>query len=64
MTLIAVPNLETPDATYADLIAAHDGMTEAQSHAFNARLILILMNQIHSIRFHRSIQTHWNRFHY
>ena len=42
MTLIAVPNLETPDATYADLIAAHDGMTEAQSHAFNARLILIL----------------------
>ena len=47
-TLIAVPNLETPDATYADLIAAHDGMTEAQSHAFNARLILILMNQIGS----------------
>ena len=33
-------------ASYAELIAAHEGLTEAESHAFNARLILILMNQI------------------
>ena len=46
MPLITAPNLETPDASYAALIAAHEGLTEAESHAFNARLILILMNQI------------------
>lgn len=46
MPLITAPNLETPDASYAELIAAHEGLTEAESHAFNARLILILMNQI------------------
>lgn len=46
MPLITAPNLETPDANYAELIAAHEGLTEAESHAFNARLILILMNQI------------------
>jgi Protein of unknown function (DUF2783) len=44
--LITTPNLETPDASYAALIAAHDGMTEAESHAMNARLVLILMNHI------------------
>ena len=46
MPLITAPNLETPDASYAELIAAHEGLTEEESHAFNARLILILMNQI------------------
>jgi hypothetical protein len=46
MPLITAPNLETPDASYAALIAAHDGLTEPESHAFNARLILILMNQV------------------
>lgn len=40
------PNLTRPDESYARLIAAHDGLTEAESHAMNARLILILMNQI------------------
>jgi hypothetical protein len=48
MPLTTAPNLETPDASYAALIAAHDGLTEAESHALNARLILILMNQIGS----------------
>ena len=39
-------NLADADGTYADLIAAHDGLSEAQSHALNARLILILANHI------------------
>jgi hypothetical protein len=40
------PNLEAPDDFYAALIAAHDGLEEAESHALNARLVLILANQI------------------
>lgn len=44
--LTTTPNLTHPDGTYARLIAAHDGLTEPQSHAMNARLILILMNHI------------------
>lgn len=46
MPLITTPNLTDPDDSYARLIQAHDGLTEAQSHALNARLVLILMNQI------------------
>lgn len=38
--------LTAPDETYAALIAAHEGLSEAESHAMNARLILILMNEI------------------
>jgi hypothetical protein len=34
------------DAFYSSLMAAHEGLSEAQSHAFNARLILILANEI------------------
>jgi hypothetical protein len=44
--LITTPNLTRPDETYARLIATHDGLSEAESHALNARLILILMNHI------------------
>lgn len=44
--LTRTPNLARPDESYARLIAAHDGLSEAESHAMNARLILILMNQI------------------
>ena len=46
MTLTLEPNLTAPDDAYATLLAAHDGLTKAQSDALNARLILILMNQI------------------
>ncbi len=46
MPLITKPNFSNPDEAYARLIAAHDGLTEAQSHALNARLVLILMNHI------------------
>lgn len=44
--LITTPNLTKPDESYARLIATHDELTEAESHALNARLILILMNHI------------------
>ncbi|MFN3994075.1 MAG: DUF2783 domain-containing protein [Tabrizicola flagellatus] len=44
--LITTPNLTRPDDSYAALIAAHEGLSEAESHALNARLILILMNQV------------------
>ncbi len=34
------------DTFYACLMAAHDGLTETQSHRLNARLVLILANEI------------------
>jgi hypothetical protein len=47
-TLTLAPNLDNADDFYADLLAAHEGLTKAESDAFNARLILILANQIGS----------------
>jgi Protein of unknown function (DUF2783) len=46
MSLITAPNLRDPDAAYAALLAAHKGLSEADSHALNARLVLILMNHL------------------
>lgn len=46
MSLITTPNLRDPDAAYATLLAAHKGLSEAESHALNARLVLILMNHV------------------
>ncbi|WP_210730445.1 DUF2783 domain-containing protein [Roseicyclus persicicus] len=40
------PNLAAPDDAYAALIEAHEGLTREESEALNARLILILMNQV------------------
>ncbi|MBO6561174.1 MAG: DUF2783 domain-containing protein [Nisaea sp.] len=40
------PNLQDPDGFYAELLAAHEGLTKAESDALNARLILLLANQI------------------
>ena len=34
------------DAFYATLMKAHDGLDETQSHALNARLVLIMGNHI------------------
>jgi hypothetical protein len=39
-------NFNRPDESYARLIKAHEGLSEEESHAMNARLILILMNQV------------------
>ncbi|MDR0807719.1 MAG: DUF2783 domain-containing protein [Gemmobacter sp.] len=44
--LTLTPNLSNPDESYARLIAAHEELSEAESHAMNARLVLILMNHI------------------
>ena len=44
--LLDVPNIKDPDGFYVDLLAAHDGLSEAESHALNARLVLILANQV------------------
>lgn len=44
--LITTPNLPDPDAVYADLLAAHEGLDEAAGAALNARLVLILANHI------------------
>lgn len=46
MTLTLAPNLARPDEVYAALIAAHEGLSDADSQALNARLILILLNHI------------------
>ena len=40
------PNIEEPDEFYEALIEAHRGLSEGQSVAVNARLILLLANQV------------------
>jgi hypothetical protein len=44
--LITTRNLAEHDAFYARLLAAHKGLSDAESQALNARLILILANHI------------------
>ncbi|WP_425502231.1 DUF2783 domain-containing protein [Peteryoungia desertarenae] len=46
MSLVTKPNLASVDDAYALLISHHKGLSEEESIAFNARLILILMNHI------------------
>jgi hypothetical protein len=46
MSLITTPNLRDPDAAYAALLTVHKGLTETESQAMNARLVLILMNHL------------------
>lgn len=43
---ITEPNWTEPDETYADLIAAHDGLSPEESAALNVRLVLTLANVI------------------
>ncbi|MEL7343363.1 MAG: DUF2783 domain-containing protein [Pseudomonadota bacterium] len=45
-TLNTAPNLENPDTFYEALLKAHDDLTLEETHAFNARLVLILANHI------------------
>ncbi|MDQ7956011.1 MAG: DUF2783 domain-containing protein [Rhodocyclaceae bacterium] len=44
--LVTTPNLQSPDDFYQALIDAHQGLTDDQSHALNARLVLLLANHI------------------
>jgi len=46
MALNTQPNIDRPDDFYEALIEAHAGLTEEQSAALNARLILLLANQV------------------
>ncbi len=46
MALMLDPNITDPDGFYDELLAAHDGLSAAESANFNARLILILANHI------------------
>ena len=40
------PNLQACDDFYEALIAAHQGLSTPESHAMNARLVLLLANHI------------------
>lgn len=44
--LNTAPNIANPDDFYAELIAAHEGLSKAESDALNARLILLLANHV------------------
>ncbi len=44
--LTTAPNIPDPDGFYAELISAHDGLSEEDSAALNARLVLLLANHI------------------
>jgi hypothetical protein len=44
--LVTKPNIADPDGFYASLLSAHKGLTEAESQALNARLVLVLANHV------------------
>lgn len=46
MPLVTAPNLSAPDDFYEALIDAHKDLPIEESHALNARLILLLANHI------------------
>lgn len=46
MKLITDPHLSAPDDFYEALIDAHRDLQPADSHALNARLVLLLANHI------------------
>lgn len=44
--LTLTPNIPDPDGFYAELLEAHEGLSDDESAALNARLVLVLANQI------------------
>jgi hypothetical protein len=40
------PNISDPDAFYEAWVAAHEGLSEAASAELDARLVLLLANQV------------------
>ena len=46
MTVDTTPRLRDPDAIFAALVAAHEGMAEPASRRLDAALVLILANHI------------------
>ena len=49
MPLITDPHLSAPDDFYEALIDAHRDLSPADSHALNARLVLLLANHVGDI---------------
>jgi hypothetical protein len=47
--LITDPHLESPDDFYEALIDTHRDLSSDDSHALNARLVLLLANHIGSL---------------
>jgi len=45
-TLNLAPNIDGADDFYAELLAAHEGLSNEASGALNARLVLVLANHI------------------
>lgn len=46
MSLNTKPNIAGPDEFYAELIQSHEGLSDDDSAALNARLVLLLANHI------------------
>lgn len=46
MPLVTTPNLSAPDDFYEALIDAHRDLSTEESHALNARLVLVLVNHV------------------
>ena len=46
MPLDLTPNIGDPDALFAALVAAHDGLDPAASRRLDAALVLLLANHI------------------
>lgn len=44
--LILTPNIDGVDDFYAELITTHEGLSDEDSNALNARLVLILANHV------------------
>ncbi len=44
--LVTDSRFADPDAAYRLIVEAHRGLSEAESHALNARLVLILANHV------------------
>ena len=49
MDLVTTPNLDAPDDFYEALIDTHRDLSTAESHALNARLVLLPANHIGSL---------------
>lgn len=46
MDVLYTPRIDDPDGFYAELLDTHEGLTEAESHALNTRLVLVLSNVV------------------
>ena len=57
MPLITEPNLSAPDDFYQALIDTHQDLPPEESHAMNARLILLLANHIGDVEVLRAALT-------